>query len=86
MDIVLANPRGFCAGVDRAIAIVEQALAEAARVAGDNDLAETALIQESRDAPTFSSISAGTRAPAWRTICISTRRSATWPPTSCWCN
>ena len=26
MSIVLANPRGFCAGVDRAIAIVEQAL------------------------------------------------------------
>lgn len=26
MDIVLANPRGFCAGVDRAIIIVEQAL------------------------------------------------------------
>lgn len=25
-DIVLANPRGFCAGVDRAIIIVEQAL------------------------------------------------------------
>ena len=24
--IVLANPRGFCAGVDRAIIIVEQAL------------------------------------------------------------
>ena len=25
-NIVLANPRGFCAGVDRAIIIVEQAL------------------------------------------------------------
>ncbi|MCC6194665.1 MAG: 4-hydroxy-3-methylbut-2-enyl diphosphate reductase [Burkholderiales bacterium] len=28
MDVVLANPRGFCAGVDRAIAIVLQALAQ----------------------------------------------------------
>ena len=26
MDIVLANPRGFCAGVDRAIDIVDRAL------------------------------------------------------------
>ena len=26
MDILLANPRGFCAGVDRAISIVERAL------------------------------------------------------------
>jgi 4-hydroxy-3-methylbut-2-enyl diphosphate reductase len=26
MQIVLANPRGFCAGVDRAIEIVDQAL------------------------------------------------------------
>jgi 4-hydroxy-3-methylbut-2-enyl diphosphate reductase len=28
MEIVLANPRGFCAGVERAIAIVERALAK----------------------------------------------------------
>jgi len=27
MDVLLANPRGFCAGVDRAIGIVERALA-----------------------------------------------------------
>ena len=28
MDVLLANPRGFCAGVERAIAIVEQALTQ----------------------------------------------------------
>ena len=28
MRVLLANPRGFCAGVDRAIAIVEQALGD----------------------------------------------------------
>src|SRR5437867_10648454 len=28
MDVLLAKPRGFCAGVDRAIAIVEQALSQ----------------------------------------------------------
>src|SRR2546430_15896910 len=28
MDVLLANPRGFCAGVDRAILIVEQALSQ----------------------------------------------------------
>ena len=27
MEVLLAKPRGFCAGVDRAIAIVERALA-----------------------------------------------------------
>jgi len=27
MQILLANPRGFCAGVDRAISLVENALA-----------------------------------------------------------
>ena len=26
MQIILANPRGFCAGVDRAILLVERAL------------------------------------------------------------
>jgi 4-hydroxy-3-methylbut-2-enyl diphosphate reductase len=26
MQIILANPRGFCAGVERAIAIVERAI------------------------------------------------------------
>jgi len=26
MDILLANPRGFCAGVDRAIEIVKRAI------------------------------------------------------------
>ncbi|MCX8006340.1 MAG: 4-hydroxy-3-methylbut-2-enyl diphosphate reductase, partial [Burkholderiaceae bacterium] len=28
MDVLLAQPRGFCAGVDRAIEIVERALAQ----------------------------------------------------------
>jgi 4-hydroxy-3-methylbut-2-enyl diphosphate reductase len=31
MQILLANPRGFCAGVDRAISIVENALEFTAR-------------------------------------------------------
>ena len=31
MDVLLASPRGFCAGVDRAIEIVELALARTAR-------------------------------------------------------
>jgi 4-hydroxy-3-methylbut-2-enyl diphosphate reductase len=26
MQVILANPRGFCAGVERAIAIVERAI------------------------------------------------------------
>ena len=28
MEVLLANPRGFCAGVERAIEIVERALAQ----------------------------------------------------------
>ncbi|HWA37013.1 MAG TPA: 4-hydroxy-3-methylbut-2-enyl diphosphate reductase, partial [Burkholderiales bacterium] len=28
MDVLLANPRGFCAGVERAIEIVERALVQ----------------------------------------------------------
>ncbi|MGH8668429.1 MAG: 4-hydroxy-3-methylbut-2-enyl diphosphate reductase, partial [Burkholderiales bacterium] len=28
MEVTLANPRGFCAGVERAITIVERALAQ----------------------------------------------------------
>ena len=31
MDVVLAQPRGFCAGVVRAIEVVEQALAQHGR-------------------------------------------------------
>ena len=32
MDVLLANPRGFCAGVERAIEIVERALGIAAEI------------------------------------------------------
>ena len=32
MPITLANPRGFCAGVERAIAIVERALEQLQRI------------------------------------------------------
>ena len=28
MDVLLANPRGFCAGVERAIEIVERAITQ----------------------------------------------------------
>lgn len=31
MDVILANPRGFCAGVDRAIEIVKRAIEPSAR-------------------------------------------------------
>ena len=31
MEVLLAQPRGFCAGVDRAIEIVERALARMVR-------------------------------------------------------
>ena len=34
MDILLANPRGFCAGVDRAIEIVKRAIETLARKVG----------------------------------------------------